>query len=162
VRTWKFSDQVREASKQPNYQAAMEIVNKLPEPSGRSAEDKIAAIMTPSMRRSLATNIRICADRRMCATALAMRLYAVDHEDKQPADLKALVPKYLSAIPEDPFAAGGAPIRYLPGKSILYSVYEDGVDDGGKEHPDDRPGRDLDLACNLKRPPRKPPEASPG
>jgi hypothetical protein len=162
VRTWNMCDQVREASKLPNYQAAMAIVKKIPEPSGRTAEDRIVAIMTPSMSRSLLTNYRICADRRMVATALAIRLYTVDHNNTAPADLKSLLPKYLPAIPEDPFAVDAAPVRYLPHKSLLYSVYEDGVDDGGKEHPDDHPTHDLDLVCTLKRPPRKPPEAGTG
>ena len=69
------------------------------------------------------------------------------------------MPAYLPAVPADPFAAGGKPLKYLPdtvgwdippalaaaessyvpppgtgpfiGGPVVYSVGEDGIDDGG-------------------------------
>ncbi len=50
-----------------------------------------------------------------------------------PNDLEDLVPKYLKQVPPDPF--DGRPIRYQPGTPgfLLYSIGEDGHDDGGQE-----------------------------
>lgn len=104
------------------------------------------------------THLRCVADRRMAATALAIRLYQADHDGKRPERLEQLVPNYLSAVPTDPFHPAGGPIGYVPNgvaptleegvdwytqeqlaklspslqpRAILYSVGSDGVDDGG-------------------------------
>lgn len=50
-------------------------------------------------------------------------------EGKLPDDLSALVPKYLDAIPADPY--DGKPFRYVSAKGIVYSVGKDLVDSGG-------------------------------
>ncbi len=73
---------------------------------------------------------------RMAATALAIKLYRVDHDDRLPASLDVLVPDYLPFVPGDPFTLDG-PIGYRPDAAIpfLYSVYEDGIDDGGSMEP---------------------------
>ena len=46
-----------------------------------------------------------------------------------PATLDALVPKYISAVPRDPF--DGKPLRYDSKKKIVYSVGYNLKDDGG-------------------------------
>lgn len=65
------------------------------------------------------------------AVALALRAYQLDHGE-YPSDLSDLVPDYLGAVPNDPFAAD-APLRYrIDGdRYILHSIGPDGVDDGG-------------------------------
>ncbi|MCC7291256.1 MAG: hypothetical protein IT449_04235 [Phycisphaerales bacterium] len=82
----------------------------------------------------LMPHFRLRAERRMAATALAIRLYELDH-GRRPAALNDLVPDYLAAVPVDPFAEPARPLAYLPGHDppILYSIYEDGIDDGGAE-----------------------------
>ncbi len=72
------------------------------------------------------------AQRRMAAIALAIRLYEVDHA-RRPAELAELIPDYLDEVPADPMAADGATFSYLPDAEIpvLYSVGENGIDDGG-------------------------------
>ena len=69
---------------------------------------------------------------RMAATALAIRLYELDH-GRRPVALEELVPEYLPAVPLDLFAADGRAIGYAPANAppVLYSVNVDGVDDGG-------------------------------
>ena len=69
----------------------------------------------------------------MAATALAIRLYQLDH-GRRPTTLADLVPAYLPAVPLDPFAADGRTVSYLPDAPtpILYCVGLDGVDDGGE------------------------------
>ncbi|HEX5245280.1 MAG TPA: hypothetical protein VFW23_18610 [Tepidisphaeraceae bacterium] len=90
------------------------------------------------------------AERRVAAVMLALRLYQRDHGDAFPQSLTDLVPQYLLAIPADPFDPAGKPPRYLPlhDPPILYSVGENGTDDGGSEKP--MPGKKMTsfLATN--------------
>ncbi len=69
----------------------------------------------------------------MAAIALAIRLYVLDH-GRRPARLEALVPDYLPAVPDDPFARDGRAIRYRSDEAqpLLYSVWLNGADDGGR------------------------------
>ena len=97
----------------------------------------------------------------MAAIALTIRLYETDH-GRRPETLSELVPEYLSAVPLDPLAADDRPIRYLPNapKPILYSVDENGDDDGGSYsiHSDggfDRKSLDWPFFLNGDRPTRR-------
>ncbi len=65
------------------------------------------------------------------ATALAVERYRLAR-GKLPEALGQLVPDYLAAVPEDPF--DGTPLRYRRTERgfVVYSVGEDGNDDGGK------------------------------
>jgi len=77
------------------------------------------------------------ARRRLAATALAIRLYELDH-GRRPAILEALVGAYLPAVPDDPFSSDGAKIRYtLAEPAVLYSIGIDGIDNGGVLDPSD-------------------------
>lgn len=100
-----------------------------------------------SYDRCLELHFRGLAQRRMAATALAIRLYEVDH-GRRPATLDELVPAYLPAVPVDPFTEDASPLRYLPdgAPARLYSIGENGVDDGSPVQPTTgggwRPSRD--------------------
>ena len=59
---------------------------------------------------------------------MALRRYELAN-GQLPPTLEALVPEYIDAIPADPF--DGQPIRYDARRAILYSVGDDGVDNGG-------------------------------
>ncbi len=50
-------------------------------------------------------------------------------EGRRPAELAALVPDYLDAVPADPY--DGQPFRYLPEQGLLYAVGPDLRDGGG-------------------------------
>lgn len=82
------------------------------------------------------TDYRFKAINSQTQDALLMTTFALHglHEANgaYPATLQALVPKYLTTIPSDPFAASG-PIRYRRTKVgyVLYSVGPDGKDDRG-------------------------------
>ena len=60
--------------------------------------------------------------------ALAALAYQKDHGSLPPS-LKELEGRYLSEIPNDPF--DGSEMRYSSSKHIIYSIGEDGLDDGG-------------------------------
>ncbi|MBN2447335.1 MAG: hypothetical protein JXO22_11440 [Phycisphaerae bacterium] len=85
-----------------------------------------------SMRIAVLWTHRERARRRMAAIALAMRMHVLDH-GRVPAKLDALVPEYLDRLPADPFSATGSTFGYISDtKPVwLYSVGEDGADDGG-------------------------------
>jgi hypothetical protein len=60
-------------------------------------------------------------------------LYRADHGGAFPKTLTELVPKYLPAIPSDPLSNPGATLGYVadPDRPRVYSVGENGVDNGG-------------------------------
>jgi hypothetical protein len=99
----------------------------------------LSYVMDSSYDRAFESHYRAMADRRMAAVALAVELYAADHDGSLPPDLATLVPAYLPHVPRDPFARGDVPLGYrtdlrLP---IVYSVGKNGTDDGGSVAPPD-------------------------
>ncbi len=73
--------------------------------------------------------------RRLLVTAIALKRYQLRH-GKYPLDLNALVPELLPKVPVD--FMDGKPLRYKPapdGNFLLYSVGEDGEDNGGDPTP---------------------------
>lgn len=63
--------------------------------------------------RTVDFEFRRLAERRMAATALAIRLFESDH-GRRPTDLSDLVPEYLDSLPIDPIAPGDVTIGYRP------------------------------------------------
>jgi hypothetical protein len=115
----------------------------------------LANILIPSVDRAVTVHFRGEAQRRLAATALAIMLYRADHGGAFPKTLRDLVPGYLPAVPSDPLSKPGATIGYVADQQRprIYSVGENGVDDGGKA-PDEhnRKGkndRTTDLVVDL-------------
>jgi hypothetical protein len=77
---------------------------------------------------------------RVGLTALAVERFRLEMR-RCPESLGELVPAYLEVVLDDPF--DGVPLRYrrLDGGYVVYSVGENGVDDGGNERP---PGEEED------------------
>ena len=83
------------------------------------------------IRRALATQTQ----QQMVVTALAVHRYRLRFA-KAPPDLNALVPEYLRVLPRDWMDGKTLRYRVLPeGGFTLYSVGEDGKDDGGDPSP---------------------------
>lgn len=88
-----------------------------------------------SLVKSLNKIQTIEANRALVITAIALRRHRIAL-GKYPPELAALVPEYLPAPPRDPVDA--KPLRYRlqpEGRFLLYSVGENGVDDGGDASP---------------------------
>lgn len=73
------------------------------------------------------------AKREIVLTVLALDAFARRNQ-RYPASLEELAPRYMPEIPLDPF--DGKPLRYraassAEGRPLLYSIGADGVDDGG-------------------------------
>jgi hypothetical protein len=85
----------------------------------------------PTMMRY---DLKYVAQLEVAKVLLAVERYRLAHASL-PETLERLVPDYLAAVPADPF--DGAPLRYqrLTRGFVVYSVGEDGKDDGGRKLP---------------------------
>ena len=84
-------------------------------------------------------DIRGISQLRTARAGLAVQRYRLA-AGKLPESLADLIPTYLDAVPKDPF--DGKDLRYkkLETGFVVYSIGEDGNDDGGKERPRKRTG----------------------
>lgn len=129
---------------EPTYAGAQQVIRAQragkglapPRRGGRLAT-RWSTIVLSSPDRAIRADLLNEMERRLAAVALAARLYRADH-GRWPASIDALVPAYLSALPADPFAPAGEPVRYLLAKNaapfgadrpIVYSVGENGTDE---------------------------------
>ena len=88
-----------------------------------------------SLSRIINRVLAIEAARQLAVTAIALKRYQLRH-GQYPAGLSALLPEFAPTLPRDP--ADGNPLRYQlkpDGSFLLYSVGEDGIDNGGDASP---------------------------
>ena|ERR1017187_7880894 len=92
----------------------------------------IARMNAALLSDSAKTEARLQAHLRAVSVALSVERYRVT-KNVLPDSLGDLVPEFLTAVPIDPF--DGQPLRYkkLAKGYVVYSVGEDGKDDGGAE-----------------------------
>jgi len=89
----------------------------------------------PNFSRAMQTVVRKETQRQMTIAVIALKRYEL-RQGKLPATLGALVPEFLSESPFD--CMSGQPLRYrlnADGNFLLYSVGDDGKDDGGDPTP---------------------------
>jgi hypothetical protein len=75
------------------------------------------------------------------ATLLALQLCQAEHGGRLPDRLEALVPAYLPQVPQDLFAPDAGPLHYRAVPLTVWSVGENGADDGGTHAPGARGSR---------------------
>ena len=142
VRLARRSGEIADAASQPNWPAAEA---RLPRPRHleRSASDLECYARFLSLLNDFDPAGRVrefyhsLTDRRAAAIQLAIRLFRMDHGGEYPRSLHDLVPEYLPSVPLDPMAADDRPMGYRPDLAppIVYSVGENGKDDGGMGKP---------------------------
>jgi hypothetical protein len=93
----------------------------------------VARLLMPDLPRLVRGHYRALAECRLGAVALAAGWYRGEHSGAQPAALGDLQAGYLPYVPFDPMAGGGKPLRMNAEKRVIYSVGDDGADDGGSE-----------------------------
>jgi hypothetical protein len=147
ARSIQFFSATLRAINANSYQAALAQLRKFPPPIRTTVfpADHVETFgdYSYNFTSSVEPLFRRRLNRRAAAMALALQLYRVDHGGALPENASLLVPKYLPALPPDPFDPTGQPIRYAPtkfGRPILYSL--------GPQ------GRDLALQ-NWKLPPKR-------
>jgi len=110
----------------------------------------LAKQTTPALTRVAELDLRARAHLELARTALALERYRLAR-GRVPERLEELVPQYLKEVPSDPF--DGNPIRYRhadPGY-CLYSISDDGQDNGGKEKADVPSGAPYDWCFIVTR-----------
>jgi hypothetical protein len=89
----------------------------------------------------------------LAITALAVERFR-HAQGRLPDDLKELAPQFLDAIPTDPFDGAALRYRRLTRGYVVYSVGQDGHDDGGREVPEHRKATDhstYDITFTVER-----------
>lgn len=114
--------------------ARMSYPDAMAQPSMPEPDDPICKVLFPIFAQAQFKDVQSETQNGLLLTALALRAYATEHNGQVPGTLDALVPGYLSAVPQDLFARH-APLRYVAnndGTYRLYSIGPDGNDDGGR------------------------------
>ncbi len=105
---------------------------------------RISAITIPNSIKAATVVARNETQRRLTIAAIALERYRL-HHGQPPPDLESLVPDFLSAVPFDPMSVNPLCYRLNASRGFaLYSVGEDGRDDGGDPSPHSVTNR-LDL-----------------
>lgn len=92
-------------------------------------------MILPALEKSLFRSFRLETQQSLTSAAIALQRYRFKH-GKYPTTLTELLPEFLPGVPLD--YMNGQPLRYLlkeDGNFVLYSVGDDGVDDGGDPRP---------------------------
>jgi hypothetical protein len=95
----------------------------------------ISLIATPKFEKAFVRAAQIETHRRLTVAAIALRRCQL-RRGQAPTNLAALVPEFLGAIPND--GMDGRPLKYRlnqDGTFTLYSVGQNGIDDGGDAAP---------------------------
>jgi hypothetical protein len=86
---------------------------------------------------------------RLARVAVAVEEYW-NHHGKLPNQMTDLVPAYLDKIPDDPFSTSGVLYQRTAEGYRIYSIDEDGLDDGGKDHTERKKPLTSDLVFKVE------------
>jgi hypothetical protein len=136
---WRHAGRRRRVAAEPELDAA---------PTAQWVSDKLMIVLLPALTKVATLHHRMHLEAELNQVMIALELHHLAH-GRYPEALSALAPAYLSAVPPDRYA--GRPLRYAVTERgyRLYSVYEDGVDDGGRTLDDFDGG---DLGIDYERP----------
>jgi hypothetical protein len=107
-------------------------------------------ILLPALGKATAKDVEFAARIRVAQTALAVERFRLAHGGALPESLPDLVPSCCASILRDPF--DGALLRYRklnPGY-VVYSIGQDGKDDGGTEYNPKKPAG-YDITFRLEK-----------
>ncbi len=94
--------------------------------------NSLVSVIVPVFEQAHFASVKSEVLNDLLLLSLALRAYQAE-QGQPPRALSALVPRYLKALPEDPFAPDGK-FRYRVerGRPLLYSIGPDATDDGGR------------------------------
>jgi hypothetical protein len=122
--------------------------------AGKAIGDVLIVLLMPAARKVQHGYDRVEQAQRNLRVAFALAAYHRDH-GRYPRKLDELTPRYLAAVPGDFFS--GKALIYRPEEKgyLLYSVGENGKDEGGRWYDDDPPGDDPRVRMPLPELKRK-------
>ena len=95
----------------------------------------VSMMAIPNFARAGERAVQVETESQMTLAVIALNRFELRH-GKLPSSLEALVPEFLATVPYDYMSA--KPLRYRvgsDGRYVIYSVGEDGQDDGGDPKP---------------------------
>ncbi|MCX6911634.1 MAG: hypothetical protein NT167_00995 [Verrucomicrobia bacterium] len=114
---------------------------------------RVSVAMLPSLGTTIGKAADCVGQLRTAQAALAIERYRLTTNSALPDSLAQLVPKYLPAVPDDPY--DGKPLRYKklsPKGYVIYSIGRNRQDDGGTPSPAaDKAGGPYDLTFAVRR-----------
>jgi hypothetical protein len=131
-----------------NAEKEKELFAELTKPGGqpdkvvsKAIGDVLIRLLMPAVRKVQGAWERSEQIRYNVQIAFALAAYRLDNQ-RYPAKLDGLAPKYLAAVPLDVFT--GKPLTYHPKDNgyLFYSFGENGKDDDGRWHTDEPAGDD--------------------
>ncbi len=122
----------------PEAQAARDEFEAALQPRRGDWRRILSRMTLPALSRAVSKEWRHVATMRCARVGCAVERFRLAH-GTLPASLNELAPRFLDPIPSDPI--DGQPLKYRPLERgyVVYSVGEDGVDDGGVAHDANRP-----------------------
>jgi hypothetical protein len=117
---------------------------------GKLVGDIFIRLLLPAVEKLLAAEDRIRQTQDNLFLAFALAWYHREN-GRYPDKLAALEPRYLRQVPKDLFSGKG--LIYHPSENgyLLYSVGQNGKDDGGRWYDDKPPGDDLSVRMPVPR-----------
>jgi hypothetical protein len=142
----RYLNEVVEACKRPSAERA----KRLGELAAESKNlPRIASLLVPAFHRVADAERRSRAELRGAIAALAAERYRVERGAWPAKGAELVATGYLKAWLDDPF--DGKPLRWkrLADGVVIYSIGEDGKDDGGNVHHDPVRGPRTDVGVRL-------------
>jgi hypothetical protein len=93
----------------------------------------ISRMLLPTMPLNNYKEARHMATIRAAQTALAVERFRCKNENRLPQSLNDLVPEFVKEVPLDPYDGKSLRYRKLAKGYVVYSVADNGRDDGGAE-----------------------------
>jgi hypothetical protein len=109
---------------------------------GQILGEVLLALRVPVMRKMQLASDRIQQIQNNLSLAFALEAHRRQH-GQYPKELDALAPRYLKQIPLDLFSGKAMIYRPTADGYLLYSVGQNGKDDGGQTYGEDPAGDDL-------------------
>lgn len=115
----------------------------------RRVTRRFCSVMLPRVYQALSDDLRYQSRTEAAIAAVAIERYRLAHGGALPASLETLVPRFLPAVPVDPF---DNPLRFRPLEVgyVVYSLGDDLQDDGGFDRWGQSGGRE-DVAFRVLR-----------
>ena len=129
-------------SKNPIVLAGLFLNKDRNKETGRMVGSIMLSLMLPASEAVQSAEDRAEQQQRNLRLAMALAAYRADH-DRYPVKLDELSPKYVAEVPDDLFTDKPLVYRLTDNGYLLYSLGQNGKDDGGNFYDDQPQGDDL-------------------